>query len=42
MEISVEPWFCPDRNSECDYDCKKCVLDWLNEPYQDEEEANDG
>lgn len=40
VEVAVEPWFCPDHDSDCDCSCHKCILEWLNEPY--EEETNDG
>lgn len=31
---AVEPWFCPYQYIECDVSCHKCILEWLNEPYE--------
>lgn len=41
VAMAVYPWFCPSQISNCISKCELCILEWLNEPYPYEEEAND-
>ena len=36
VAIEVEGWFCTERNCSNGINCKKCIEEWLNDPYEEE------
>ena len=36
VAIEVEGWFCTERNCSNGVNCKKCIEEWLNDPYEEE------